>query len=706
MKFIRGKLLIIYPLLLIVAFTQTACKTESHPVDDQPEIEQPELDPPSPSAAYSTLSNGRDNQNVEFVVVDEKGTDQSASLEAFTQTLYPLLKENCSQCHSAEVTTASGAQAPLIADIDPELAHEYALTQVFFESPELSRISQRLKIDRHHCQTDCATAGATFTAAIQAWNESANMQHPEVPRGTPENEQVSTDTILEWIQQDSAELNDVEAEFIEYASLHELHNKGASARELNRARVAVSKALNSTARWAPHIVNPVDVNGKGILYKFDIRDYWGYTLIETSEDFQLYSGISDDELAFFNKLDIHGNILTIADIENMHSPLRSEVAEDPQYARLAWQRVLHGSVESSANAPTSAPNIEGFYGERSTAGNDQLYVKAQDLKFVEAAQLVFTLTRPDVYNSIMSIPGYGHYLEEQLGVDKSQGPNSYDYLLTYEGASIDARLMWRAKLKSNAEGYFWKNFNTHSPGDHYIDELYDSSEFYSPFWEQPIPIFIGTDSGETTADKFSMIATRKLGPGGVEGGGFFTGMPGGQQSMQEMLWSLPNGLQGYAIYGGYGQRRIDMLTFSARDPKLFPEASDEDVDNLTGQNLPDRRYGVGGSCMGCHTSGPLRANNDLRDWLEEQPELLPAGEHGVDGWLNNAAIVEQVRTLYPDSKYMRSQIERDRSLYLGSMAEIREEMILGEDKNIYVESTSWVIDWAWNHYGYATGRTF
>ncbi|HKH72795.1 MAG TPA: hypothetical protein VKA59_15655 [Vicinamibacterales bacterium] len=30
-------------------------------------------------------------------------------------------------------------------------------------------------------------------------------------------------------------------------------------------------------------VNPVDVNGKGIVYRFDIRDYWGYGLIDTSD---------------------------------------------------------------------------------------------------------------------------------------------------------------------------------------------------------------------------------------------------------------------------------------------------------------------------------------------------------------------------------------------------------------------------------------
>jgi hypothetical protein len=42
------------------------------------------------------------------------------------------------------------------------------------------------------------------------------------------------------------------------------------------------KLTVTAVRWAPSIVNPVDANGKGILYKFDFRDYWGYSLIDTS----------------------------------------------------------------------------------------------------------------------------------------------------------------------------------------------------------------------------------------------------------------------------------------------------------------------------------------------------------------------------------------------------------------------------------------
>jgi hypothetical protein len=54
--------------------------------------------------------------------------------------------------------------------------------------------------------------------------------------------------------------------------VEELHNAGVSALNLNHARVGLSKALSGAAHWAPHIVNPVDVNGKGILYRLPLEN--------------------------------------------------------------------------------------------------------------------------------------------------------------------------------------------------------------------------------------------------------------------------------------------------------------------------------------------------------------------------------------------------------------------------------------------------
>ena len=49
---------------------------------------------------------------------------------------------------------------------------------------------------------------------------------------------------------------------------------------------------------------------------------------------------------------------------------------------------------------------------------------------------------------------------------------------------------------------------------------------------------------------------------------------------------------------------------------------------------------------------------------------------------------------------MRDKMEDDRRIFLGSMAKIKQAMMIGVDKNTYVEPTIWTIEWAQNFYDY------
>ena len=177
-----------------------------------------------------------------------------------------------------------------------------------------------------------------------------------------------------------------------------LHNAGVNAQNLKHARVGLSKALNSTARWAPRVVNPVDVNGKGIVYRFDIRDYWGYTLIDTSDpDFALFYGGCDDDLAFaHSKIDLNGKPIKYASLAEMVHRLKPAVTPDEKFARLVWARVLKGNAEGAVEGESLPPNIDGFIGTRKIGPNGQEYVEPDSLSYAEAWQLTYTLTRPDV----------------------------------------------------------------------------------------------------------------------------------------------------------------------------------------------------------------------------------------------------------------------------------------------------------------------
>jgi hypothetical protein len=81
----------------------------------------------------------------------------------------------------------------------------------------------------------------------------------------------------------------------------------------------------------------VDVNGKGILYKIDIRDYRGYSLIDTSVlEFALFPGLSDDGLAFApKKVDLNGNVVKYASEAGQIHNLKPAVTRDDRFARLA-----------------------------------------------------------------------------------------------------------------------------------------------------------------------------------------------------------------------------------------------------------------------------------------------------------------------------------------------------------------------------------
>lgn len=613
------------------------------------------------------------------------------------------------------------------SDVDVEIAHENALTKVNFRDIHDSKLSTRLWIDRHNCfSSSCADAADEMDAAIEAWKDGVADMIAEVPRAFDVGETISEADVKAWIEEDKANTAAEDQDFIKYASMHVLYNEGVSAQDLNLARVSLSKALNSLARWAPEAVSPVDVNGKGIVYRFDIRDYWGYTQIDTSGDYTLPYGGSDDDLAFApnGKVNASGVTVTFNDLGNMKNNLRSSVERDDKYAQLAWQRILQGNVEGADDERSLPPNIDGLVGTRSTGPTGQDYIKSEDFEYAEVTQLVYTLTRPDVYNAVMAIPGYSHWLEDELGVDKSNGMDSFEYMITYEAITIDSRLYWRANQSTGKGKFYWKTFDTFATQRKDIDEVYANEEQNSPFWEAPVPVFISAGGGGgTTPETLSIIATRNLGPGGEGGGGFYTGTDegsqfGGQQSAEEVIWSMPNGLQGYALWGGFNQRRVDAFTNIVRDPRILRDVPDDILDNYAGfgfpkgssgdQQLPgvvDVRLNNGSSCIGCHADGMNRGNNDIRDWLDESPGRLPTGDHGVDGWINDTAYVDRVKELYAPSSVMRGRMEDDREVFLETMGKIQKDMMIGDDKNIHQEPTIWSIEWARKFYNFPVTRS-
>jgi hypothetical protein len=669
---------------------------------------------------YAVLPDSRGGFNYEAVLLDEEtGFDQERSLAAFQETLYPFLRSNaCVGCHNSGNIRGAGAQAPMHTDSDVELAHQYALTRVNFADPVNSKFVVRMRMDRHNCpNSDCASAATSMLEAINAWRSRIADMLPQTPRNVPVDVRVSEAEVEQWLAEDRAALAPEDRDYIVYTSMHELHNEGLSADELNIVRAGLSKALNSVARWAPRIVNPVDVNGFGLLYKFDIRDYWGWNKGVN----RLLFGGSDDDLAFGrNKRDYRG-VPVDASVQRERYNYTSDVRWDPEFSKTVWARILHGNVEGAVPFGTLPPYINGFRGKRSrnTAGE---YIALQDFEWVETAQLIYTLTRPDVYNAIMMIPMSSDQLEDELGVDKSQGMDSYDYIVSFDAITVDSRLLWRANTKDG--GSYWKTWDVFTGqlagGDRNIFDVYrdGGDDIRFPWWANPIPVFVDPFVNRPDTTTWSFIASLAQPFGVVPPGcdpqpnysnirGFanckhFTGTGGLQQSASEIIWSLPNGLQGYMLTGAFNQRRVDAFINIVRDPRLIPDAAD-DIANQTGFSFKktnggrggfnDPRLNVGSSCIGCHIDGLNRVNNDLRDWLDEGSPRLPTGPYGVDSWINDSAIVNRVKELYPPSSVVRGYVEEGRQTFLRSMASIKEGMVIGPDQNLYVEPVVWTVEY-------------
>src|ERR1700727_1880111 len=87
----------------------------------------------------------------------------------FSQTVYPVVQQWCSRCHS---DTASTPQSPFFASSNLATAYAAAQPEISLNNPMSSVFYTRLSQDSHNCwgnPVNCTTSAATMLAAIQAF---------------------------------------------------------------------------------------------------------------------------------------------------------------------------------------------------------------------------------------------------------------------------------------------------------------------------------------------------------------------------------------------------------------------------------------------------------------------------------------------------------------------------------------------------------
>ncbi|HEU5468281.1 MAG TPA: LamG domain-containing protein [Steroidobacteraceae bacterium] len=104
----------------------------------------------------------------------EVGASKSfpADSALFGSTVYPLLTQYCSRCHSSGSATP---QSPFFAESDVDAAYAAVRAKIDLDTPANSRLVVRLRNEFHNCWTDCATAANAMQAAIQDFSDGVPL---------------------------------------------------------------------------------------------------------------------------------------------------------------------------------------------------------------------------------------------------------------------------------------------------------------------------------------------------------------------------------------------------------------------------------------------------------------------------------------------------------------------------------------------------
>ncbi|HEV3261739.1 MAG TPA: c-type cytochrome domain-containing protein [Gemmataceae bacterium] len=295
------------------------------------------------------------------------------------------------------------------------------------------------------------------------------------------------------------------------------------------------------------------------------------------------AGVSDRQLRadrwalvkLVNSLSWHPRVTVPRAIDAARTVVRIDL-RDLQWSSSLWNQVL--AVYPYPLPPATAQ----FKAIAAATGCDLPYVKAD--------WFVATSSRAPLYYDLLQMPGSDRELERQLRVDAAldiQEDRVARAGFNGSGVSKNNRLIERHDA---GFGAYWRSYD-------FSDNTDRQNLFDHPLGPQP-----GQNSFE-------------------HAGG-------------EIIFNLPNGLQGYMLVDGNG-RRLDRAPIEiVSDPKR-----------------PDRFVEAGVSCMSCHAEGIIFKADQVRAHVEKNPNAFSR---------EDAAIV---RALYPPEERFKKLVEEDASRF-------------------------------------------
>lgn len=216
---------------------------------------------------------------------------------------------------------------------------------------------------------------------------------------------------------------------------------------------------------------------------------------------------------------------------------------------------------------------------------------------LRADWFVATASRPPLYHDLLQVPATDRELERQLRVDVAvniQEETAARAGFNDSGVSQNNRLIERHPA---AHGAYWRSYD-------FSDNRSRQNLFDHP---------LGPTPGQNSFN---------------HAGG-------------EIIWNLPNGLQGYLLVDRNG-RRID------RAP----------VEIVSDPKRPDRAVETGLSCLSCHVRGILPKADQVRAHVGKNPQAF------------SKADADTVRALYPPEARMRALMDEDSERFVQALKKL------------------------------------
>ena len=217
---------------------------------------------------------------------------------------------------------------------------------------------------------------------------------------------------------------------------------------------------------------------------------------------------------------------------------------------------------------------------------------------VRADWLIAAAAAPPLYHEILDIPLHLEQLERELGIDVAGDVRRHRAVragFNGSGVSQHNRVIQRHAIAGDHAGdggerYYWQSFDFRgSAGER---NIFDA------------PLEFRADGGE-------------------------------------IIFSLPNGFQGYMIVDDRGRRIDKAPTEVVADPAR-----------------PDRTVTNGISCMGCHDRGIIAKKDEIRDHVQANRRAFER---------RSAHATREILALYPGDDRLRDMFARDRQRFIRAL---------------------------------------